>query len=104
MLRARFYTLAFMVFIAGSGTAMASEAMDVKADALRRPVVKYADTSTKTVTVQGTVSGGGRAFAIIDGRTYHAGDIVSGYRIVSIETGLVVFERKGVNRTVKVGP
>ncbi len=103
MLRALFFTLAFMLFIAGSGAAMAGEAMDVKADALRRPVVKKADKPAKTITVQGTVSGGGQVFAIIDGRTYHPGDLVSGYRIVSIEPGLVVFERKGVNRKVKVG-
>ena len=103
MLRAFFYTLAFMLVISGSGAGMAGEAMDVKADALKRPVVKYADKPAKTITVQGTVSGGGRAFAIIDGRTYHPGDIVSGQRIVSIEPGLVVFVRKGVNRRVKVG-
>ncbi len=104
MLRALFCTLVFMLVISGSGAAMAGEAMDVKSDALKGPVVKKADSPTSTITVQGTVSGGGRAFSIIDGRTYRAGDTVSGHTIVSIEPGLVVFERKGVNRQVKVGP
>jgi hypothetical protein len=100
MKRLLLFLFVMLLFVAAP--ALGSDIMEIKEDALTRGPSSSGPSGGLPV-ISGVVTGGGRAFVIIGGRRYSAGDEVTGYRVVEVGAGWVVLERAGRRTRLLVG-